>query len=259
MKRVPILLYHSIDDHARSDVARWSVTVDQFREHMDLLRDGGWTTYTVSDLTAALQTGQPLPDRSIAVTFDDGFENVLTDALPAMTGMTSTVYMTSGYLRDRSDPAVEAPGRMLASRQLSELATAGWEVGVHGHRHVALDAVRRATARREIVESKQLIEGELGATTRSFAYPYGYHDAVVQRCVREAGFVNAVGVKNAHTHDSDDLWGIARITIERGTTTALLAQALMRPDPPIAPPSDRLVTFGWRAARRIRTALVSTT
>ncbi len=62
---------------------------------------------------------------------------------------------------------------------------------------MALDAVSRATAARDISDSKHLVEDALGTPTTSFAYPYGYHDRHVQRLVREAGFGHAVGVKNA--------------------------------------------------------------
>ena len=254
MRRVPILLYHSVDDDPRADVRRWSVEVRRFRDHMALLRGDGWETFTITSLLSALRHGETLPERSVAITFADGFEDVLPAALPAMDGMTATVYATSGYLRGAEEP-VAPPGRMLDARQLRELRDAGLEVGVHGHRHVALDAVSRSLARRDIRDSKARIEDALGAATPSFAYPYGYHDRSVQAFVREVGFRNAVGVKNVHSHDRDDLWGIARITIERDTTTAVLQQMLAEPDPPIAPDSDRLVTVGWRAVRRARTLL----
>lgn len=255
MRPVPVLLYHSIDDEPRSDVAQWSVTPQQFREHMRLLRDQGWTALTMSTLVDRMRAGTPLPERCLAVTFDDGFEDVLTQAVPAMDGMPATAYVTTGYLRDAPDAGVEAPGRMLARGQLGELAQAGWEVGVHGHRHVALDAVRRRSAWNDIRDSKHLAEDALGGGTTSFAYPYGYHDRVVQRFVREAGFDNAAGVKNVHSHASDDRWAIARITVERPMTCADLERRLLAPDPRVAPDRDRLSTVGWRAARRLRAAL----
>jgi peptidoglycan/xylan/chitin deacetylase (PgdA/CDA1 family) len=258
MNPVPVLLYHSVDDDPRPEVARWSVTPRQFRDHMHLLRDQGWSTLTMTALVRRLEAGEPLPPRTLAVTFDDGFEDVLTAALPAMPGMVGTAYVTSGYLRDLPDPEVAAPGRMLATTQLSELPEAGWEVGVHGHRHVALDAVRRATARRDITDSKHLVEDALGEATRSFAYPYGYHDRVVKQMVRDAGFDNAAAVKNVHSHTSDDRWALARITIERSTRWQDLADRLLAADPPVAPDRDRLTTVGWRAARRIRAALAAT-
>ena len=252
MNAVPVLLYHSIDDEPRSDVARWSVTPRQFREHMRLLRDEGWNTLTVSTLVERMAVGTRLPDRSIAVTFDDGFENTLTEGVPAMGDMSATAYVTTGYLRDVSDAAVEAPGRMLTTAQLRELVDAGWEVGVHGHRHVALDAVRRQVAWNDVNDSKHLTDDALGTETTSFAYPYGYHDRVVQGYVRKAGFGNAAGVKNVHSHAGDDRWAIARITVERSMSCMELRQRLSASEPRVAPARDRLSTVGWRAARRLR-------
>lgn len=254
MRPVPVLLYHSVDDDPHPDVARWSVTLQQFVEHMAVLRQGGWRTITMTEMTRLTYAGVALPDRCVAVTFDDGFEDTLTRAMPAMDDMVGTAYVTSGWLRDRGD-GVGAPGRMLSRGQLTEITDGGWEVGVHGHRHVALDAVSRTTASRDIAESKMIVDDALGVATTSFAYPYGYHDRHVQGFVREAGFGHAVGVKNAHSHALDDRWGIARITVERGMSATWLERTLLEPMPPTAPPKEQLRTTTWRQVRRVRAAL----
>jgi peptidoglycan/xylan/chitin deacetylase (PgdA/CDA1 family) len=106
---------------------------------------------------------------------------------------------------------------MLSRSQLAQIAFAGREVGAHGHRHLALDAVARRVAAREIRDSKHMVEDALGAPPRSFACPYGYHDRGVQHLVEEVGFDHAVGVKNTHSHVQDDRWALARITVERAT------------------------------------------
>lgn len=254
MTPVPVLLYHSVDDDPAPEVARWTVTPRTFAEHMAVVRDGGWRAVTFTELVDMLAAGAST-DRVVAITFDDGFEDVLTRALPAMAGMVGTAYVTSGYLRDAVGDAVPAPGRMLTAAQLGEIRSAGWEVGVHGHRHVALDAVSRAAAAVDIVTSKQRVEDALGSATSSFAYPYGYHDRRVQDLVREAGFRCAAAVKNAHSHERDDLWGVARITVERDMGAAWLERRLSQASPPTAPSRERLVTTGWRAARRARAVL----
>jgi peptidoglycan/xylan/chitin deacetylase (PgdA/CDA1 family) len=258
MSALPILLYHSIDDEPQSDVARWSVTPQEFAEHMSVLWHGGWRTVPLGELAWLARTGAPWPDRCVAVTFDDGFEDVLTRAMPVMDDMVATVYMTSGWLRDRASGS-QAPGRMLAAAQLGEIASAGWEVGVHGHSHVALDAVPKAVAAREITDSKHIVEDVLGAQASGFAYPYGYHDRGVQRLVEDAGFDHAVAVKNTHSHVRDDQWGLARITVERGMSARWLERTLAQPAPRTAPRNERLRTIGWRQVRRARTALDGTT
>ena len=116
MKPLPILLYHSVDDDPAREVARWSVTRRQFDEHMAVLRHGGWNTITLSDLAWLKDSGGVWPDHCVAVTFDDGFEDALTRALPAMDGMVGTVYVTSGWMRDERAGTGGAPGRMLSSR-----------------------------------------------------------------------------------------------------------------------------------------------
>lgn len=255
MRAVPIVVYGSVDDEPRPDIRPSSIGRGQFREHIRFLRADGWRTFTVSRLLSELRHGDDLPDRCIAVTFDDGFENVLTAALPEMDGMTATVYPTSGFLRDVGGSHASPPGRMLDARQLCLLRDAGFEVGVHSHLHIALDEMRRQSAEADVVTSKNVVEQAVGAEVSSFAYPYGYYDYSVQRIVARNGFTNAVAVKAAWTHQRDDRWAIARIKIPWSMTVQALETLLSTPRPVVVPERDSLVTVGSRTARRARRML----
>jgi peptidoglycan/xylan/chitin deacetylase (PgdA/CDA1 family) len=128
-------------------------------------------------LATALRNGR-LPERVVAFSFDDGFADIATAApLFLERGMRCTVFCVAGYLGGFSDwptqPA-RAPRLPLATAaQLAELAAAGFEIGSHGTEHAPLRRAPERTLRRELVDSRAMLEQAVGAPVRSFAFPYG--------------------------------------------------------------------------------------
>ena len=131
---VPVLTYHSVSDDPPAPIRRWSVTPARLRAHVTALRHTGFTGLTVTGLLACYRGERELPERPVVLTFDDGYEDFLREALPVLddTGFASTLYASSGLLRDERS-AADRPGRMLDWRQLGEVAAAGVEIGAHSH------------------------------------------------------------------------------------------------------------------------------
>src|SRR5439155_805016 len=108
-------------------------------------------------------------------------------------------------------------------------------------------------SRRTPLTITQLAEGPRGARTLSFAYPHGSHDRRSVAAVRDAGYTSAVAVKNALSHSGDDVFALARVTIEAHTSTATVRAALdgtLR----MAPRGELWRTRGYRQLRRWRRA-----
>ena len=98
------------------------------------LRRQGFTGLTFGELAQRRRTGQPFPARPIVLTFDDGYADLVEEALPKLIehGFPATVFVTTGWLRDAvRHTAASAPGRMLSWAQLAELSAAGVEVAAH--------------------------------------------------------------------------------------------------------------------------------
>jgi hypothetical protein len=104
----------------------------------------------------------------------------------------------------------------------------------------------------EIVQSRRELEDGLSEPVWSFAYPYGYHSPAVRLAVQAAGYSSACAVKNALSHEKDDVFGIARVLIERDTGVAALDALLDGRGWPLAWRGEHLRTRGWRAYRRVR-------
>ncbi|MBJ7337657.1 polysaccharide deacetylase family protein [Mycolicibacterium sp.] len=258
MTVIPILLYHSVASDPASWIAPFTVTPDAFARQLDLIAEKGRTPMSISELIDALQGRSTLPDKPVAITFDDGFADFIGAAEQlANRRMKSTLYVTTGALDGtRSQPSgwVLPKARMLAWSQLADLADSGVEIGAHTHTHPQLDTMRVADAGREIRVGKQLLEDHLGREVPSFAYPHGFQSARLQREVEAAGYTSACGVMDALSSHDDRAFCLARLTVRSSTPHAELADWLDGRGARVAPYPEALKTKAWRAFRRGRGA-----
>jgi peptidoglycan/xylan/chitin deacetylase (PgdA/CDA1 family) len=256
MRPVPVLLYHSVSSEAPAAVRRWAVSPARFADHMRWLADNGFSGLTVDQLLARRRDGT-LPDRPVAVTFDDGFADFLDTALPVLerVGLPATLYVTTGLLTGSPLAHRRIPGRTLDAAGVREVAARGVQMGAHSHSHPQLDTLSLRRARTEIVRSRAVLEDTLGEPVTCFAYPYGYSSAAVRRAVEDAGYTSAVAVGNARTNGTDDVFALSRITVERGHDVDWLSEMLDAERAPVAPRRERLRTKAWRTYRYTRARL----
>jgi len=246
MTIVPVLLYHAVTEHPPAGLERFTVHPARFAEHLGCLRDSGRVGLTVPELAACLEGRARLPPRPVLVTFDDGYADLLDAAERlAAAGFPSTLYVTTGQL---------GAAGMLTRGQLRSLGGTV-EVGAHSRSHPRLDELPADRLRDEVHGSKADLEEVLQRPARSFAYPHGDHDRRVRQAVVEAGFGSAAAVKNAFSHDRDDPFAIARITVTAVTTTERIGQLLQGCGAPAAWARERRRTRAYRSYRRVRRRL----
>ncbi len=188
-----VLVYHRVRPDA--DDPR-SVTPQRFREHLTVLRDGGWRVLSLDEVIAAVQNNQPLPEKSVLINFDDGYADLYDYALPLLQEFCfpAVVFMLARYVgrvgRTYSEANYpEAP--FLSAAQLREMQQAGIEIGSHGLWHVPLAHLPLREAEREVRLSKEILSDLLGTPVRAFSYPWGrsgdFYDVHV-RMVERAGY-----------------------------------------------------------------------
>jgi peptidoglycan/xylan/chitin deacetylase (PgdA/CDA1 family) len=169
-----VLTYHAIDDGPPPLFVHPRV----FRQHLDCLHELGVTTVTVSELADRLRAGD-LGERTVAITFDDGFASVARTAAPLLAerDMRATVFCVAAHLGGENDwptDPTQVPRRPLATAaELARLTHDGFEIGAHGMTHAPLHRARDEELHRELLDAKGVLEGEVGAPVRSLAYPYG--------------------------------------------------------------------------------------
>jgi peptidoglycan/xylan/chitin deacetylase (PgdA/CDA1 family) len=170
-----ILTYHSLDD---SD-SPISVSPAAFEHHVRCLADRSIRVLPLEELWQEVQSGD---DRghAVAITFDDGFENVGLHGAPLLEtfGFPSTVFVVSSHVgadnhwRDCVDTGIPILP-LLDWAALGELAERGMRVGAHTRTHRALDRLSPAEIDDEIQGGMDDITTHLGSRPSSFAYPYG--------------------------------------------------------------------------------------
>jgi len=253
--QIPVLSYHSIAECVEPRVQRFFLRPRDFRRHMAYLAENGYRTMTLSSLTDAWLPGGSLPEKSVVLTFDDGFADFYTEAVPALLehNFTATLYVATGFMDGRSGWLTsqgEGSRPMLSWSMLQEVTALGFEVGSHSHSHPELDRCPNSTVFREITDSKTLLEDRLGVPVRTFAYPYGFWDRRVRDVVANAGFATAVQVAGLPYRRNDDSLAIPRIVVNRWTTESGLADLLAARSSGASRAVSTSKRLIWQALRR---------
>lgn len=252
----PVLLYHSVSDTPADAMAQYAVTPGLFRSHLDRLAELGMQVLTLGQVADHLRTRTPLPGGAVCLTFDDGLEDFGVHAWPELRqrGMPATLYTVAGYIGGHSDWLPDAAGRlpMLSGPRLRDLAADGVEMGAHSMTHPQLDLVSPDRARREIADSKDALEQLLGSPVTTFAYPHGHHTGRTRQLVVDAGYTSAAAVRNMYSHDGDDLFAVARLTITCTTTPSDIERLARGRGARCAPRRELMRTLAGRQLRRAR-------
>jgi len=212
---VPILMYHYIRNAPDNDPVGegLSVSPDNFDEQVSWLSENGYASVNLSDLAdterIALSRVYGQGKKPIVLTFDDGYLDVYTQALPVLKkyDFTATFFIItnfvgrSGYMNDN---------------QINELKKAGMEIGSHTLNHPDMTNIKTSTAEYQLEESK----GE----SIVFCYPAGKYNNEVAELVKSTGYVAAVTTKSGVATQDSDLYTLPRVRIENGAGDYLAAR-----------------------------------
>jgi peptidoglycan/xylan/chitin deacetylase (PgdA/CDA1 family) len=254
---VPVLMYHSVSEHPPAATRRLSVHPEEFEAQLRLLRRSGFTTVPFGAYAAAVTGGTPLPERTVVLTFDDGYADFAEHALPALEahGFTATVFVTTGWLDDAGELAAGRPlDRMLSWKQVRELDRAGIEIGAHSHSHAQLDQLPGAALAAELRTSRELLEEHTGGPVTTLAYPFGYSSARVREAVAASGYRHAAAVANRLPSAEPDPMALPRLTVRRSTGLDAFDRIVHAAGIDRAYALDRALTRGWAVGRRARYA-----
>ena len=222
-KPIPILVYHQIAvaPPKGSPFRSLYVAPAAFARQMAWLKRLGYTGLSMAALQPYLlgeQTG-----KVVGITFDDGYQNNLTQALPALIkhGFSSTCYAVSGLLGETNvwDEAVGiAQTPLMSEEELLQWVLAGQEIGSHTHRHVDLTGVDDDRARAEMDSGKIRLEVVIGQPVRQFCYPYGHYEPQHVAMARQLGFAAATTTQRSRCHAGMEMMELPRVPVLRSTT-----------------------------------------
>lgn len=201
-----------------------------FARHLDTIVELGLPVLTVAELATALREDR-LPERAVAITFDDGFASVAAAAAPLLLarGLTATVFCVAGWLGRSNDWPSQPEGtpnaRLATADELRGLAEQGFEIGAHGFTHAPLSG-SPAELEREITGGRTQLEAAVGTTVDSFAYPYGIASSSAAHSLVAETYSAACTTELRSVTRVDDPVSLPRVDAHYLRRPALLRRAL---------------------------------
>lgn len=203
-----ILMYHDLTTDP-NDTDSMTITAERFRLDMEFLREFNYISLLPSELVAMTQSNQTLPEKSIMITFDDGYRSNYEYAFPTLqyTGMKAVIAVIAYNMQ--SEATVNALSSSLTWEQIQEMASSGIvEIGTHTYNlhnpkyqgFTAPDGINgimrlpgesqsayRLRVGSDLQTSIQLIEQHTGQPVLYFSYPFGAYDSWIQPLLDEYG------------------------------------------------------------------------
>lgn len=230
--KLTVLMYHKVDE--LQEGVRYPgnyVSPDAFTKQMDALTMWGYRTISLQQWLDYRAGHTSLPDKPLIVTFDDGYTCFDRNAWPVMRerGMRATVFLVAGQIGGRNAwDADERQETLLGATRIRTLQDEGVHFGSHTVTHVPLARVEPKRALDELVKSRAILSDLLGREVDTFAFPYSNQSRDVRALVRDAGYACAVRGKGRMNWKATDPFGLRRIKVEHGMTTAELGSRLFR-------------------------------
>lgn len=187
--RVSILLYHYVENvKNKKDKLRNELNIPPsiFEEQVKTLANAGYTFMTAAELGQVMNGEMQMPAKPILLTFDDGHWDVATDILPILQryNAKATAYIIPGFTGG-SD--------FMSQAQVQKVVKSGLiEIGAHTVHHLSLKNKPYEIVKKEVDDSKTMIENTYHVKVVSFAYPNGAFDEQAVDIVKSDGYTTAV-------------------------------------------------------------------
>ncbi len=197
-----IIQYHHVDDKTPPIT---SVTVQQFAEHMRYLADNDFNVWPLPDIIHALKNKAPLPDKVIAITFDDGYNSVFENAVPILRKyrFPYTIFVNTDLIGHSQD--------FMSWKQLDMLNREGATIANHTTAHSHLVRQRPGESyfqwskriENEITQAEVEINKQLGESPGLLAYPYGEYNSVIKYIAKKHNLASFAQHSGAFDHRVD--------------------------------------------------------
>ena len=207
-----IFMYHHVADDTPEST---SVSVQKFKQQLDYLENNGYQVTGLDVIIASLKNRIRLPEKTVAITFDDAYISVYTKAFPQLKkrGWPFTVFVPT-------EPVERGFSSHANWEQLREMAAQGAIIANHSHTHAYLASRRRDESRSdwerriksELETAEALIREHTGQSHKILAYPYGEFTPELQSLVAQEGYI-AFGQHSGPVGEQSDFLALPRFPV----------------------------------------------
>ncbi|WP_448212571.1 polysaccharide deacetylase family protein [Colwellia sp. MEBiC06753] len=197
-----ILQYHHVSDETPDST---SISPTQFKVHLQYLRDNNFNVVPLSTIVDSIKQQQPLPDKTVAITFDDAYTNIYTNGKPLLDqfGYPYTVFVNPSTINKVS-------GQFMSWGQLGDMAKNRAIIANHGYDHHSLtrtpdglsEDMWLAQYEHDLMKAESMLKENVGQSFHYFAYPYGEYTPAIQQWLtgnQFIGFSQQSGAVGNHT------------------------------------------------------------
>ena len=202
---VPILNYHKVD-HVNHSL---SLPPEEFERQIKHLWENGYRSISPDQLASYFTYGRSLPEKPVMITFDDGYLDNYVYAYPILKkyGFTATIFIITDF--------IERDKRYMNWEQIRTMQTDGFVFGSHSVTHTPLNQLNSEQLRRELIESGDEMEKQLGQRPCYFAYPTGDYSVKLGEQVKQAGYRAAFTIRYGQASMASNLYALERIPVFR--------------------------------------------
>lgn len=242
VESITVLAYHDVADQAarQRSVGNSTVSTENLRAQFEWLKTHHYQVISVNDLLAARQGKRKLPEKSVMLTFDDGYVSVYDKVYPllkayhypALIALVDTwLEVGEGLQVPFSERETWPRERFLSWKQIREMVDSGWvEVASHSHdSHRGIpgnpvldlqpayvtrlydadhgtyenDEAYARRLREEMRQSSDTLYRHAGVRPRVMVWPYGHFNQPALAAARETGMSITMGLEDGHNTLAD--------------------------------------------------------
>jgi peptidoglycan/xylan/chitin deacetylase (PgdA/CDA1 family)/GT2 family glycosyltransferase len=216
-RRLLVLGYHIVENDVPPAMRPYAVSPARLEQHLVHLKRRGYQSVTLDRWSRFLEGRASIPDRPVAITFDDGDRETLNRIKPILDahGFVCTCFVVAGALGGTNewDPPEYPRRRLVDTADLVDTVERGWEVGSHGTSHLRLTQLTDDEQASETERSRRMLSDALCVPVRFYAYPFGNVDRRSSNAVRRAGYGGACGSRPGLNHPRTDRFRMRRVFV----------------------------------------------
>ena len=200
-----VLMYHRFGENKYPST---NIRIEQFEAHLNMLGNGDYNVWPLGKIVDHLQQGLNLPDKTVAITIDDAYLSVFTEARPRLKAYSFpyTVFVAT-------QPVDRSQRGYMSWDQIRTLQDEGVQIGSQTRSHPHMHKISIANSKDELKISNERFLEEIGQRPKLFAYPYGEYNLNVIELVKQAGFDAAFGQNSGIAHGYNGFFELPRFAM----------------------------------------------